>query len=190
MSAYYECDKETTMNFDLNALTNIAKMLGGMQNAGAPTPSDADIKPSNTPKPFDKSKVDNLHKNSSFTAQNGLGDKIDAYSFASEKENDAQNSQKPSSPFDSILNLMSKKKDFEKMMPALANVFSKRPQTTEDAKTQPIERDKDGKTAQTTPPNASKQKENGKAEDIFGPIGFAGYTALCAVNRLFFAMKN
>ena len=179
------------MNFDLNALANIAKMLGGLQNTGAPTPSNADLKPQNAPNPFDKSKNNNLHTKASFASQNGLGEKIDvkAFSYDAQKQNDSANGAK--TPMENLLGLMNKKKDFEKMMPAFANIFSSKQQKTAENTQKSDEKIHDSEThGQNNAPNRPKQKENGKPENLFSPIEFAGYTLLSAFNRLYFNSKN
>ena len=179
------------MNLDLNALTNIVKMLGGLQNTGANEPTNSDMKPRNAANPFDKSKDDNLYGKSPFASQNGLGDKIDAETFSSagQKQNNTKNDSK--SPMESILNLMNKKKDLDKIMPAFASVFANKHAQT--ACETPVNVKKVDESDANMPNDAlkcPKQKENGKSEDLFSPIGFAGYTLVSALNRLYFNSKN
>jgi|GEM_PF-6416955 len=191
------------MNFDLNSLANIMKMFGGMQNAGKPNGQNAGKTPQNTQKPFDKSKAANLSAKSPFAAQNGLGEQIDVSTFGMDDENkpknDSESASGNKSPLDSILNLMSKKSDLEKMMPAFANVFSKKQQANEN-QTGTVQDSEQKNGAQNGNQNpafqneyinkAKPSKENDKSEDSFSPIRFAGYTAICALNRLYFALKN
>ncbi|MBR4800162.1 MAG: hypothetical protein IK048_00575 [Clostridia bacterium] len=152
------------MNFDLNALKNIAELFGRMPNASAPHAQNPQNTPRNAQNRRDKAKNGKTHANSPFASQNGLGERVDVSSFDGGGENG--DDRKPSSPFENVLSLMSKKGEIEKMMPAFASVFSK-------AKVQ----------------NAENTKEKSKPKDLFGPIEFAGYTVLCAMNRLYFSLK-
>lgn len=191
MSAYYGCDKvRKKMNFDLNALANLMQIFQKSQNTGASTRPHPQNKPCNAPNSFDKSKGGNLYKNSSFAAQNGLGEEIGVESFSPTEQNQAEKDG-AKSPMENILSIMSKKKDIEKMMPAFASIFSKsQPQSpSKVTKTEEMQSE-NGKSPENPPPNHFKQKENGKPEDLFSPIEFAGYTLVSALNRLYFNSKN
>ena len=179
------------MNFDLNALANLMQILQKPQSGGAPTHSHVQNTPRNAPNPFDRSKCGNLYKNSPFAAQNGLGEEINAESFSSAAQNqDTQNSG-AKSPMESILSLMSKKNDIEKMMPAFANIYAKSKEQSPAKVTKADETtSENGQSPENSPQNGFKQKENGKSEDLFSPIEFAGYTLVSALNRLYFNSKK
>ena len=179
------------MNFDMNTLANIMKMFGGMQNSSTNKPMNADFKPQNVQKPFDKSKDNNLTAMSPFVAQNGLGDKIDMNTFSFGGEKNPNSDEKTKSPMENILSLMNKRKDIEKMMPALANIFSAKQSQNPKEATKSDETVCEG--MHNSPNNAlkgPKQKENDKSKDLFSPIGFAGYTLISAFNRLYYNSKN
>lgn len=181
------------MNFDANALSNLMQLLNKMPNGAMKNAEYSQNTPQNAQNPFDKSKDDKRYARSPFVAQNGLGEQVDQKTFAVSSGNGAsdqkrtQNDAPKGSPLESIMKLMSKKSDIEKMMPALANVFASK-QKTETASKQESSDERFAPSKDSR--NAPKQKENGKSEDVFRPVEFAGYTALCALNRLYFNLKN
>ena len=161
------------MIFDMNTLSNLANMLGKLQNNNQPNAQSRNNSPWKPEKPRGGHWNEKIHTNSPFASQNGLNEQIDASSFDSSVKDNAQNTyagaNNMKSPLDSIMSLMSKKNDIEKMMPAFANIFSKQ---------------------QTTKTASFENKEKSKPKDFFSPIEFAGYTTVCALNRLYFSLKN
>ena len=156
------------MNFDVNALANIAKLFGNMPNGAEKQPARGQNSPQNAQNRRDAAEYEKIHTNSPFASQNGLYEQVDASSFENIGEKTDKDSKKQT-PFDNILNLMSKKSELDKMMPAFKNIFSKQ----QAAKTASVE-----------------NKEKSKPKDVFSPIEFAGYTVVCAMNRLYFSIKN
>ena len=155
------------MNIDLSVLRNMAQLFGNMPNGAEKQAERPQNTPRNAENRQDRREDVKIHTKSSFAAQNGLYEQVDASSFENISKTSDNNAQKQTSPLDIILNLMNKKNDLDKMMPAFANIFSK-------AKTQ----------------NVDNSKEKSKPKDVFSPIEFAGYTVQCALNRLYFALKN
>ncbi|MBQ9276725.1 MAG: hypothetical protein IJ226_03930 [Clostridia bacterium] len=140
-------------------------------------------KPRNGGKSFDKSKDDKRTAYSPFAAQNGLGEVVETSSFEQNGQSQAEQGspnktngqQNQNSPFDNLASIMQKKNEFEKMMPMFSTLFSKNAKTAE---TKPQKEE----TAQ----DSQSKNEPDKSKDIFFPIAFAGYTAICAMNRLYF----
>ena len=155
------------MNIDLSVLKNMAQLFGSMPNDAGKQAERQQNTSQNAENRRDRREDVKIHAKSSFVAQNGLYEQVDVSSFENNQKSNGSSAQKQTSPIDNILTLMNKKSDLDKMMPAFANIFSK-------AKTQ----------------NVDNQKEKSKPKDLFGPIEFAGYTVLSALNRLYFGLKN
>ena len=175
------------MDFDLNQIANLANIFGKMSNVGGANGQARQNSPQNAEKQRDRRTSVKIHSLSPFAAQNGLGEQIDISSFDASVKNNAQNasagaeSGNTKSPIENLMSLMSKKKDFEKMMPAFANIISQKQSKTDEERRSNTQ--SDNAKAQTT-------KENDKPKDLFSPIEFAGYTLLCAFNRLYYALKT
>lgn len=171
------------MNFDINSLMNLAKMFGGIGQNASKQNENGKHKPRNGEKSFDKSKDDKRSAYSPFASQNGLGEVVDTSSFDQNGQSQAEQGnpnktngqQSQNSPFENLASIMQKKNEFEKMMPMFSTLFSKNAKTAE---TKP----QNEQTAQ----NSQSKKEPDNSKDIFSPIAFAGYTAICAMNRLFY----
>lgn len=171
------------MNFDINSLMNLTKMFGGMGQNPQRQSENGKTKSRKAEKSFDKSKDDKRFTYSPFAAQNGLGEVVDASSFEQNEQNQTnqeytdrtsgQSAQ--NSPFENLASIMQKKNDFEKIMPMFSTLFSQKAKTAE---TKP--------QSEETPLHVSRTKETDKSKDLFRPIAFAGYTVLCAMNRLFY----
>ena len=184
------------MDFDLNQIANLANIFGKMSNVGGANGQARQNSPQNAEKQRDRRTSVKTHGLSPFAAQNGLGEQIDVSSFDASVKNNAQSASagtdgshmgagaeggNAKSPLENLMSLMSKKKDFEKMMPAFANIFSQKQSKTAEERRSNTQ--SDNAKAQTT-------KENGKPKDLFSPIEFAGYTLLSAFNRLYYALKT
>lgn len=184
------------MDFDLNQIANLANIFGKMSNVGGTNGQARQNSPQNAEKQRDRRTSVKIHSLSPFAAQNGLGEQIDISSFDASVKNNAQSASagtdvshmgtgaeggNAKSPIENLMSLMSKKKDFEKMMPAFANIFSQKQSKTAEERRSNTQ--SDNAKAQTT-------KENDKPKDLFSPIEFAGYTLLCAFNRLYYALKT
>ena len=184
------------MDFDLNQIANLANIFGKMSNTGGANGQARQNSPQNAEKQRDRHTSVKIHGLSPFAAQNGLGEQIDISSFDASVKNNAQSASagtdvshmgtgaeggNAKSPIENLMSLMSKKKDFEKIMPAFANIFSQKQSKTAEERRSNTQ--SDNAKAQTT-------KENDKPKDLFSPIEFAGYTLLCAFNRLYYDRKT
>ncbi len=181
------------MNFDINTLSTLMKMMGSMK----PTQSDERSRD-----PREYAETDNRSGQSSasvFAMQNGLGQKVE---FGSEPRKSEP--QKNVNPMQSILEMMTGTKSSDggsDMMSSLlpmflnmmggrnqasaASVKPQQPSEQNNTKTEPAANENNKNAADAQKERNTKTQPLKK--DKFEPIAFAGYALISALNRLYIA---
>ncbi len=177
------------MNFDINTLSTLMKMMGSMR------PSQTEDR-SRDSREYSDSRAGQSAA-SVFAMQNGLGQKVE---FGSEPKKSEQ--KKSVNPMQSMLEMMTGAKPSEggsdmmsSLLPMLMNMMGARNQASAanvNGQNTPQSNAKAAENENNKNTESSKAESNIKTQpvkDKFEPIAFAGYALISALNRLYIAKR-